>query len=65
MKFTDQAMSLLETAFTLGVSERSLLNWHNKGIGPKRGKAPNGSVFYLRADVDDFRASLLDQSSAA
>lgn len=53
-----------EFARQLGVSSRTLLNWHKRGFGPRR-RYLGGRIFYAQADIDVFVQEFRGTSAVA
>lgn len=53
LQFRNQIIFRKEMAERLGVTERTLLKWHNKGLFKYR-KDPAGRAFYTEGDYIDY-----------
>src|SRR5262249_55219508 len=49
-------IALKVAAALLGVTVRTLLNWHHRGFGPERVMLRNGKPGYSKKEVDDWIA---------
>jgi hypothetical protein len=49
-------LNRMETALLLGVAVKTVAKWATEGKGPPFKKSPNGTTYYLRKDVLDWRA---------
>lgn len=58
----DRFLTPVEAGYLLGLSPKTLQNWRALGRGPRYIR--HGSqIVYLKRDIDDYRASVINASS--